>query len=228
MLCISFGPAACTHTRTQKKMLAQSVSVDGCPELVRYNALLLKQRVSGVVKKREPFDSARVGKRRFRFWFANGKLTSSLVREGVNPASARVEPAECKWYDDSVFDEVNEQFDGITLRGDEWRRLMSITDGNTRDFSVISVAGATFCKSAIASLTDCGAIFGFAKLVPEPENRYDSRAIKVMVGDKHVGYVPRKKNDSKLYTKNPRVHVLKFGTTPPHVWLVVEMNESLC
>ena len=54
------------------------------------------------------------------------------------------------------------------------------------------IAGVQFRTQAeqktLASLTE-GEVL---TLVPEPDNQYDSNAVKIMKGDAHLGYVPRR------------------------------------
>jgi hypothetical protein len=66
-------------------------------------------------------------------------------------------------------------------------------------------------------------------LVPEPDNKYDSKAIKIMKGDLHIGYVP-KANNQQIYedvTQRPS----EFGCCvdaawADGAWVVVNIRES--
>eukprot|EP00966_Prymnesium_polylepis_P229859 5318601-Prymnesium_polylepis.1 len=57
-----------------------------------------------------------------------------------------------------------------------------------------------------------------AVLIPEPENSYDSKAVRAEVGGVHVGYLPR---GSSVPPQRQTVPVLKWGVDPPHVWIAV-------
>ena len=54
---------------------------------------------------------------------------------------------------------------------------------------VFSVAGTTFHSNAVKSAQDKTDV----AIIPEPENPFDSSALRVEVGGCHVGYVPRGK-----------------------------------
>jgi hypothetical protein len=60
-------------------------------------------------------------------------------------------------------------------------------------FMSFSISGVTFRQNEIKTLVGAYAlpvIFN-ANIVPESDNKYDSEAKKVMVGDYHVGYIPK-------------------------------------
>jgi hypothetical protein len=117
----------------------------------------------------------------------------------------------CDWYDDPCFDDVEESINGRVFKGDSWRRLMQAKEiaPATR---VVSVAGTTFHRSAFEQIQTMDT----AVLIPEPENPYDSKAMRVEVGGLHVGYLPR---GSSVPPQS--VPVLKCGVDPPHVWIAV-------
>ena len=79
---------------------------------------------------------------------------------------------------------------------------------------VFSVAGTTFRASAVEAVLKEGV--RDAMLEPEPTNRFDKNAVKVLVNGHHVGYVPAVRAAS---TRGP-VHVCNIGiASQPHVWL---------
>ena len=67
------------------------------------------------------------------------------------------------------------------------------------------------CMSAIRSAT----------LEAEPDNKYDSNAIKVKVNGAHVGYIPARMA-TRLHASSVTPHVCSIAGGPkPHVWLVL-------
>jgi hypothetical protein len=115
------------------------------------------------------------------------------------------------WYDDPCFDDVEESINGRVFKADSWRRLMQAKEG-APGCRVVSVAGTTFRTSALQQIQRMDT----AVLIPEPENPYDSKAMRVEVGGLHVGYLPR---GSSVPPQS--VPVLKWGADPPHVWIAV-------
>lgn len=62
------------------------------------------------------------------------------------------------------------------------------------------VAGIQFRLDAFASVANEARIGNVVTLEPEPDNKYDPFAVKVILHDEHVGYVPR--SFSEWVTKN--------------------------
>ncbi len=61
---------------------------------------------------------------------------------------------------------------------------------------LVNVAGESHYQEALRALTGSDGSESVwqefqAVLVPEPENRYDPNAVKVLIADRHVGYLPR-------------------------------------
>ena len=110
------------------------------------------------------------------------------------------------WWDDPVFDGMEETVDGKKIRGDDWRRLMTLRA--CADIRVVGVAGTTFRIDALRRVAQPN-----ARLVAEPDNPEDSDAVRVELGGQHVGYVPR----NASVPCDARVHVLKWGVDCPHV-----------
>ena len=65
----------------------------------------------------------------------------------------------------------------------------------TNSVMSFSVAGVSFRKHYVRQVMDVSEGTE-VKLVPEPDNRYDSGAVKVVVRGVHVGYVPKILNKS--------------------------------
>ena len=117
------------------------------------------------------------------------------------------------WYDDPVFDDVIERIDGKMLCGDEWRRLMHVKE--TKNAQVLGVAGVTFRVAELERAVKKGA--KRVELVRETTNVHDSEAVKVVIEDEHVGYIPRAKRLKSL----AQAHVLKCCASPPQVLLAI-------
>ena len=95
---------------------------------------------------------------------------------------------------------------------DSWQNLKAPVFHETT-----SVAGVTFRRDQVAEAIKRKN--PQVELVPEPENKYDSNAVRVEIGGLHVGYLPRGKGNAIVLTEP--VEVLKIGMIPqPHVWLV--------
>jgi hypothetical protein len=60
---------------------------------------------------------------------------------------------------------------------------------------------------------------GHTTLLRELHNAHDKDAICVMIGQHHVGYVPKALTAS---IKCGPAHVVSIGDEPAHVWLAVE------
>jgi hypothetical protein len=86
------------------------------------------------------------------------------------------------WTDDPIFDDATETVAGVTVHGDAWRRLQRLREEYGCRGEVVPVAGITFYA---------GAQYGRVQLVPEPTNRWDPNAVKVMINGVQVGHVPR-------------------------------------
>ena len=130
----------------------------------------------------------------------------------VSTAKGMDEPC---WFDDPIFDDVKEKVDGNMLCGDEWRRCMQVKQ-EKRNVQVLSVAGVTFKVAELERAVKKGA--RRVELVPEPTNKYDSEAVKIVIDDEHVGYIPRAK---RLKSLDQTAHVLKCSAAPPHVVLAI-------
>jgi HIRAN domain-containing protein len=66
---------------------------------------------------------------------------------------------------------------------------------NRRNISVVGVSHYQEALWAAAGAEDTGRPVGVettAELVPEPENPHDPRAVKVLIGGRHVGYLSRR------------------------------------
>ena len=119
------------------------------------------------------------------------------------------------WFDDPIFDEAQENVGGNVFCGDDWRCLMRL-GGKKRVKAVLRVAGTTYRADEVKALSS--AKDRDVSLVPEPENRYDKLAVKVLVGGKHIWYVPQKLR----VDKSARTVLFKAGSKPvPYVWLAV-------
>lgn len=54
--------------------------------------------------------------------------------------------------------------------------------------------------------------FNDIKLIPEPDNKYDKNAIKILISDHHVGYVPKNETRTlKKYLNNDNYHFKMIG-----------------
>ena len=130
---------------------------------------------------------------------------------------------ETYWFEDPAMDGHVERLpDGKRIAGDDWRQLewlrMRAAQRGAKG-EVIGVAGTTHYARAVESIGTRA--WGPAHLVPEPDNPHNKKALCVVVGDAHVGYVP----DAKLAQVSPdaTAHVVKSGMGgAPHVWLWVE------
>eukprot|EP00966_Prymnesium_polylepis_P252216 5830971-Prymnesium_polylepis.1 len=116
-----------------------------------------------------------------------------------------------KWYDDPVFDGMEEYFDGKRFKGDDWRCMVKVKEASP-GAKVFSVAGVTFRRAAIEKMTTRAAL-----LVAEANNPYDSNAVRVEVGGEHVGYVLRGASIAPQAAE-----VVKFSLDPLHVWVAVK------
>jgi len=66
-------------------------------------------------------------------------------------------------------------------------------------------------------------------LVPEPNNQYDSKAIKVMKGDLHIGFVPRTHNQQihEAVSQRPQdVGCCVDAAWANGCWVVVNIKEQ--
>jgi HIRAN domain-containing protein len=78
----------------------------------------------------------------------------------------------------------------------------------TRNWRNVSVVGVSHYQEALwaaAGVADTGEPVGVettAELVPEPENPHDPRAVKVLIGGEHVGYLSRR--DARRYRRQIR------------------------
>lgn len=121
------------------------------------------------------------------------------------------------WYEDPCFDDMHEAVGGKCVRGDAWRRLQFLRERGVAG-ELIAAAGTTFRAEGVRRGTK-RAREG-TRLVPEPDNPHDPRALRVEVGGEHVGYVPKGK---QLPSPCPCAHVVTIGDAPaPHAWLLVE------
>ena len=121
----------------------------------------------------------------------------------------------CEWWDDPVFTNMQETFDGTVLRGNEWCKFMQVKERRPKA-KVISVKGVSFRSEALRSAVQKG-----SKTVPleaEPDNEHDRNAIKVNVGKSHCGYVPRGTDVSP----DAKAHLLKWSATPPQLPIAVD------
>ena len=117
------------------------------------------------------------------------------------------------WYEDPIHDDAQEIFCGKLFKGDDWRRLQRMKETGMAQ-EIIGVAGTTFHSDAVKNSLGKEQVV----IVPEPENPYDSGALRVEVGNHHVGYVPR----GKKLSPDAKFRVVKAGMEPqPHVWLAV-------
>lgn len=115
---------------------------------------------------------------------------------------------------------------GKLLLGDAARRYKIARDhAATRGLKLrfLATSGTSFRAAAISQVVrrSTSRIVGHAalhaRLVPEPGNAYDRRALRVEVAGEHVGYVPR----GTCVKPSAAVRVIKVGMEPvPHVWLV--------
>ena len=56
----------------------------------------------------------------------------------------------CEWWDDPVFTNMQETFDGTVLRGNEWCKFMQVKERRPKA-KVISVKGVSFRSEALRS-----------------------------------------------------------------------------
>ena len=101
------------------------------------------------------------------------------------------------------------------MSGEAWRRLQALRHAHGDPKSVLRVAGVTFRQDALEAVRRDAS--GECAFVPEPSNPADPAAVRVEVGGKHVGYVPRGTHVDAAAT--PRL--LSIGTTYPHVWIAL-------
>eukprot|EP00966_Prymnesium_polylepis_P127706 2952751-Prymnesium_polylepis.1 len=119
----------------------------------------------------------------------------------------------CEWYDDPVFDGATETFCGKLFMGDDWRRLQRMKDAG-KLHEIVGVAGTTFYSDAVRKSLGRERV----AIIPEPDNPYDSAALRVEVDGNKVGYVPR----GKQLSPDAKLQVIKTGLEPtPHVWIAV-------
>jgi hypothetical protein len=127
------------------------------------------------------------------------------------------------WTDDPVFDHFEQNMDGVTVRGDAWRRATLIKEANP-GAKVVKVAGTTFRPTE-----EIGAAMRIPNpkvtLVPEPEHLTDPNAVRVLVGYAHgsaghfIGYLPK----GSCIPADSRAHILKMGSYPnPNLCICVE------
>ena len=125
------------------------------------------------------------------------------------------------WCDDPIFDEEVERVGEHRFVGDAWRRLQRLKEAGVKCDDVFSVAGTTFRAASVKTVLEEGV--RDATLEPEPTNRFDPNAVKVLVNGRHVGYVPATRAAS---VRTGPVHVCNIGTAPnPFVWLVRSADE---
>ena len=121
------------------------------------------------------------------------------------------------WYEDPIFDNECEEFQGKVYKGDAWRKLQRFKEGFGIRF-LFAVAGTTFKAKEVKQAME--AKVKQARLIPEPDNPHDKDAVKVVVAGCEIGYVPR----SKRLSPQCRVSVFQIGMEPkPHVWLAVKL-----
>lgn len=90
-----------------------------------------------------------------------------------------------------------------------------------------NVSGTTFHKTELKFLEDMEINFKDmkAELVPDPDNPYDANAIKVVVDDQHIGYVPREHTEhtSSLIGDgwHPRVFNLNARDVKPFAHIIL-------
>ena len=118
-----------------------------------------------------------------------------------------------RWYDNPTFDSECMWVGDVELCGDAWRRAQQLAEAGRPVERVVKVRGTTFRADAIARVVRQGV--RVARLVPEPTNAFDPNAVKVIVNDEHVGYLPR-----GLQHAPERVDVCRITTDAlPCVWL---------
>ena len=121
-----------------------------------------------------------------------------------------------EWYDDPVFDSVHETVDKCSLRGDEWRNYQAAKEemGNVK---IIKAAGTTYRPEAVAAIRRTT-----VKLVPDEDNEVDAHALRILVGDEFVGYVPKEFN--RELSPATRAKLIKWGMKPsPYVSIAVKV-----
>lgn len=106
---------------------------------------------------------------------------------------------------------------GLNLLGKEWMKLA--LDADLVAFKTFKVAGVSFLKKNV--LRAMNSSDGSVSLVPEPDNIHDSNAVKVMVGEIHIGYVPR--GMAQDIDINAKYELEKIGTFRCGVYACVKM-----
>ena len=125
-----------------------------------------------------------------------------------------------QWYEDPVFDEFEEVYAGETFRGDDWRRLTALKEMGLEE--VVHAAGTTFRTESLKEAVESKSMS--ASLEAEPSNKYDKLAVKLLVGGRHIGYVPR----SKRIRRDASIGICKMGMLPkPHCVLLTRKKDIL-
>lgn len=90
------------------------------------------------------------------------------------------------------------------------------TEKSGRDHTMtVSVAGINYRKKTAAQLCKGKQIEVAGQLIPDPDNEYDPDAIKICVGDYHLGYVPKDQTDVVRHIWD-RIEYVNVNIKPVH------------
>jgi hypothetical protein len=107
-------------------------------------------------------------------------LLLNIFIASLSPSHANeIEP--CGWIDRTDPDRNKNQPYGHEVSGESYRAANSFSLLKQKSKKILSESGE---HVGFLLYTD-------AKLVPEPKNKFDKFAVKVMIKNKHVGYVPK-------------------------------------
>ena len=102
----------------------------------------------------------------------------------------------------------------VWMNGEYLDRYSALAEKGAK--TVHSVVGVTFRKDAIETIANC--MEHIVTFEPEPDNKYDANACKILINDTHVGYV------KKGRAPPVKCHGIVRLTTDPYlaIWLAVE------
>ena len=96
------------------------------------------------------------------------------------------------------------------------KKVSQKTERSGRDHTMtVSVAGINYRKKTAAQLCKGKQIEVAGQLIPDPDNEYDPDAIKICVGDYHLGYVPKDQTDVVRHIWD-RIEYVNVNIKPVH------------
>lgn len=96
------------------------------------------------------------------------------------------------------------------------RKPAQKTERSGRDHTMMaSVAGINYRKQTAAQICGGKQVEVAGQLVPDPDNEHDPDAIKICVGDYHLGYVPKDQTDIVRHIWD-RIQYVNVNIKPVH------------